>query len=45
VATARGLDPAVVTQLVQENTHVRVLRFLGMPRVNVLELNFAVSRL
>lgn len=43
VATARGLDQAVVAQMVQENTKARMLGYLGMPRVNVLELNLALS--
>lgn len=45
VATARGLDPALVRQLVAEHIRGRSLGVLGQPRVNVLELNLAVARL
>lgn len=39
VAEARGLDTAVVEQLVDDNTAGPQLGFLGEARVNVLELN------
>jgi potassium-transporting ATPase KdpC subunit len=43
VAAARGVSPAAVEALVQENTHGRSIGFLGEPRVNVLNLNIALD--
>jgi potassium-transporting ATPase KdpC subunit len=43
VAKARGLEPQRVQELVRANTQPPTLGVLGMPRVNVLELNLALD--
>jgi K+-transporting ATPase ATPase C chain len=45
VAAARGLPVAAVDALVTAHLQGRTLGFLGQPRVNVVELNLALSRL
>ena len=45
VAAARGLEPAAVATLVDEQTQGRLLGFIGEPRVNVLRLNLALENL
>ncbi|MGW1544254.1 potassium-transporting ATPase subunit KdpC [Streptomyces sp. NPDC002309] len=45
VAQARGVDAATVRQLVDDRTQGRTLGFLGHERVNIVELNLALSEL
>ncbi len=45
VARVRGMDTAVVRQLVTEHTENRVFGLLGEPRVNVFLLNRALNAL
>ena len=43
VASARGVSPGAVRQLVTTYTEGRQFGFLGDPRVNVLRLNLALD--
>lgn len=43
VAEARGLDPAVISQLIADVTEGPALGIFGEPRVNVLHLNLALD--
>ncbi|HYN50513.1 MAG TPA: potassium-transporting ATPase subunit C, partial [Thermoleophilaceae bacterium] len=43
VAEERGIEPARVLELVEENTDNRSLGVFGEPGVNVLELNLALD--
>jgi len=45
VARTRGIDRVRVQELVTAHTHGRTLGFLGEPRVNVVELNRALTEL
>jgi K+-transporting ATPase ATPase C chain len=45
VARARSLDPAAVRALVAAHVQDRTLGILGEPRVNIVELNAALTRL
>ena len=44
VARVRGLAPEAVRSLVAQHTQGRLLGLLGEPRVNVLQLNFALDQ-
>ena len=45
IAQVRGLSEDAVRQLVEDNVQGRELGFLGLPRVNVMNLNLALERL
>lgn len=45
VAAARGLTTEQVTKLVAENTQKPLVSFLGMPVVNIVELNMSLDAL
>ena len=45
IASVRGLSEDSVRQLVEDHVQGRQLGFLGLPRVNVLELNLALEHL
>jgi K+-transporting ATPase ATPase C chain len=45
IAAVHGLSVSQVMSLIDEHTGSRTLGFLGMPRVNVLELNLALQRI
>lgn len=45
VAQARGLTPAQVSELVAKHTQKPLVGFLGMPMVNIVEVNLALDAL
>ena len=45
IATVRGLSEDAVRQLVEDNVQGRELGFLGLPRVNVMDLNLGLEHL
>jgi K+-transporting ATPase ATPase C chain len=45
IASVRGLSEDAVRQLVEDNVQGRELGFLGLPRVNVMDLNLGLERL